>query len=201
MIAIIDYGMGNLKSVEKAFNYLGCNTVVTGSPEKIRSAEKVVLPGVGAFAEAIKCIKETGLDEVINETIQKGKPFLGICLGLQLMFDYSEENNGAEGLGILRGKIKKIDTGIKIPHMGWNRLDIKKESKLFKDLPENPYVYFVHSFHLVADDNDIIAATTYYGREIEVAVEKENLFLTQFHPEKSGEIGLKMLKNFLELIP
>lgn len=199
MIAIIDYGMGNLKSVEKAFNFLNCDTIVTSSPEKIRSASKVVLPGVGAFAEAVKCIKSTGLDEVINETVQKGKPFLGICLGLQLMFDYSEENGGFEGLGILKGKIKKIETGLKIPHMGWNSLNIKKENALFKGLPDNPYVYFVHSFHLVAEDKDIITATTDYGEEIEVAVGKNNIFLTQFHPEKSGETGLKMLKNFIEL--
>ncbi|MGE5330117.1 MAG: imidazole glycerol phosphate synthase subunit HisH [Deltaproteobacteria bacterium] len=201
MIAIIDYGMGNLKSVEKAFNFLGYETVVTGSPDKIRSASKVVLPGVGAFAEAVKCIKSTGLDEVINDTIQEGKPFLGICLGLQLMFDYSEENGGFKGLGILKGNVKKIDTGLKIPHMGWNSLNIKKESALFKGLPDNPYVYFVHSYHMVADDKNIVTATTDYGEEIEVAAAKDNIFLTQFHPEKSGEIGLKMLKNFIELIP
>jgi len=199
MIAIIDYGMGNLKSVEKAFNFLGCDTVVSGSPEIICNASKVVLPGVGAFAEAVKCIRDTHLDEVIKETIQNGKPFLGICLGLQLMFDYSEENGGFEGLGILKGKIKKIDTDLKIPHMGWNSLNIKKENALFKGLPNNPYVYFVHSFHLIADDKDIVTATTEYGKEIEVAVGKDNVFLTQFHPEKSGETGLKMLKNFIEL--
>jgi len=199
MIAIIDYGMGNLKSVEKAFDFLGCETVITGSPEKIRSASKVVLPGVGAFAEAVKCIRETHLDEVIDETIQKGKPFLGICLGLQLMFDYSEENGGFEGLGILKGKIKRIDSGLKIPHMGWNSLNIKKENALFKGLPDNPYVYFVHSFHLIAEDKNIVTATTDYGKEIEVAVGKDNIFLTQFHPEKSGETGLKMLKNFINI--
>lgn len=199
MIAIIDYGMGNLKSVEKAFNYLNCDTTVTDSPEKIRSASKVVLPGVGAFAEAVKAIRNTGLEEVIDTTIQEGKPFLGICLGLQLMFDYSEENGGFDGLGILKGKIKKIDTGLKIPHMGWNSLNIKKENILFKGLPHNPYVYFVHSFHLVAEDKDIVTATTDYGDEIEAAVGKDNIFLTQFHPEKSGETGLKMLKNFIEL--
>jgi len=199
MIAIIDYGMGNLKSVEKAFNFLGGDTFVTGSPKEILGASKVVLPGVGAFAEAVKCIKDTGLDQVINETIRKGKPFLGICLGLQLMFDYSEENGGFEGLGILKGKIKKIDTGLKIPHMGWNSLNIKKENALFKGLSDNPYVYFVHSFHLVADDKEIVTATTEYGEEIEVAVEKDNIFLTQFHPEKSGKTGLKMLENFIEL--
>jgi len=199
MVAIIDYGMGNLKSVEKAFNFLGCDTVITSSPEKIRSASKVVLPGVGAFAEAVKCIKETHLDEVIDETIQKGKPFLGICLGLQLMFDYSEENDGFEGLGILKGKIKKIDSDLKIPHMGWNSLNIKKDNVLFKGLPDNPYVYFVHSFHLVAEDKNIVTATTDYGKEIEVAVGKDNIFLTQFHPEKSGETGLKMLSNFINI--
>ena len=199
MIAIIDYGMGNLRSVEKAFNHLGYDTVVTNLPEEIESAEKVVLPGVGAYADAMENLKRSGLDKVITSVVKQNKPFLGICLGLQLLFDYSEENGGVSGLGILKGKIKKIQEGIKIPHMGWNSLNIKKDCLLFKDLGENPFVYFVHSYHLEAEDKDIVTAATDYGKEIEVAVNKANIFLTQFHPEKSGEVGLKILKNFANI--
>lgn len=197
MIAIIDYGMGNLRSVEKAFNHIGCNTIVTNSPKDIENTDRVVLPGVGAYADAIRCLKESHLDETILNIIEKKKPFLGICLGLQLMFDYSEENGGVGGLGLFKGKIKKIDTGLKIPHMGWNKLDIMKDSPLFKGLGENTFVYFVHSYYLEAEDKDIVIATTDYGKDIEVAVNKDNIFLTQFHPEKSGETGLKILKNFV----
>lgn len=199
MITIIDYGMGNLRSVEKAFNHIGCPTIVTSSAEEIEIAEKVVLPGVGAFADAMKNLTEKGLDKAIGSIIKKKKPFLGICLGLQLLFDYSEENDGVEGLGILKGKIVRINTDLKIPHMGWNKLNIKGKNPLFKGLGDNTHVYFVHSYHLESEDKEIVIATTNYGKEIEVAVNKDNVFLTQFHPEKSGEAGLRILRNFIEL--
>ena len=199
MIAIIDYGMGNLKSVEKAFNHIGCNTLITNSPEEIYKADRVILPGVGAYADAISCLKESGLDQVIKKVVRGNKPFLGICLGLQLLFDFSEENGGIEGLGILKGKIKKIDTGLKIPHMGWNKLNFKSSNPLFKGLSDHAYVYFVHSYYLESQDKDIVIARTNYGKDIEIAVNKDNIFLTQFHPEKSGETGLKILKNFINI--
>lgn len=199
MIAIIDYGMGNLKSVQKAFMYLGTDVIVTDSPKEIERANKVVLPGVGALAEAVACLKSTRLDETIKKTVNQGKPFLGICLGLQMMFDYSEENGGAEGLGIFKGKIIKLDVGLKVPHMGWNKLNMVKDSILFKGLEKEPFVYFVHSYYLEAEDKGIVSATTNYGKDIEVAVDTGNVFLTQFHPEKSGEVGLKMLENFVKI--
>lgn len=199
MIAIIDYGMGNLRSVEKAFNHIGSNTIVTNSPKEIQNANKVVLPGVGAYADAISCLKESGLDQVIRNVIRDNKPFLGICLGLQLLFDSSEENGGVEGLGILKGKIKKINTNLKIPHMGWNKLNFNSSNLLFKGLSDNTYVYFVHSYYLEAEDKSIVIAKTNYGKDIEISVNKDNIFLTQFHPEKSGETGLTILKNFINV--
>jgi len=193
MIAIIDYGMGNLRSVEKAFNHIGSNTIVTNSPKEIQNANKVVLPGVGAYADAISCLKESGLDQVIRNVIRDNKPFLGICLGLQLLFDSSEENGGVEGL------IKKINTNLKIPHMGWNKLNFNSSNLLFKGLSDNTYVYFVHSYYLEAEDKSIVIAKTNYGKDIEISVNKDNIFLTQFHPEKSGETGLTILKNFINV--
>ena len=201
MIAIIDYDAGNIKSVEKALKYLGEDAVITRDREEILSADKVILPGVGAFGDAMGKLRQYGLDEVIRDVTAKGTPFLGICLGLQLLFESSEETPGVEGLGILKGKIVKIPPapGIKIPHMGWNNIKVKEDSRLFKGLPENPYVYFVHSYYLQADDEDIVAATTEYGVKIHAAVEKDNIFACQFHPEKSSTVGLQILKNFVSL--
>ena len=168
MIAIIDYDAGNIKSVEKALHYLGEETTVTRDPQTLLNADKVILPGVGSFGQAMENLHTYGLVPVIHEIVEKKTPFLGICLGLQLLFESSEETPGVEGLGILKGKIVKIPPapGLKIPHMGWNNIKVKEDSRLFKGLPENPYVYFVHSYYLQADDEDIVAATTEYGTDI-----------------------------------
>ena len=201
MIAIIDYDAGNIKSVEKAMHLLGQEVVVTRDRESILTADIVILPGVGAFGDAMSKLRQYGLDEVIRDVTAKGTPFLGICLGLQLLFERSDETPGVEGLGILKGEILRIPDkeGLKIPHMGWNNIKVKEDSRLFKGLPENPYVYFVHSYYLQADDEDIVAATTEYGVKIHAAVEKDNIFACQFHPEKSSTVGLQILKNFVSL--
>ena len=200
MIAIIDYGAGNIKSVEKALELLGEKTVVSSDPETILSADRVILPGVGSFGSAMENIRNRGLEEVIHSVVNSGTPFLGICLGLQLLFDSSEESPGVKGLGILPGKIVRIpyEEGMKIPHMGWNSLEFPRKTCLFGHLEGNPYVYFVHSFYLQAEDESIVAATTQYGVTIHAAVEKDNVFACQFHPEKSSEVGLSILKKFIE---
>ncbi len=194
MIAIIDYDAGNLRNVEKAFRFLGEEAAVTADREAILSADSVVLPGVGAFGDCMASITRKGLDSAIREVIARGTPFLGICLGMQLLFEESEESPGVKGLGILGGKIRRIpDRGLKIPHMGWNDIDCR--GRLFEGLTR-PYVYFVHSYCLDAADKSVVSATAEYGVTIEAAVERGNLFAAQFHPEKSGEAGLRMLKNF-----
>ena len=201
MIAIIDYDAGNIKSVEKALKTLGQEVVVTRDPEVILSADKVILPGVGAFGDAMGKLHDYGLVDVIHKVVEKNIPFLGICLGLQLMFESSEETPGVEGLGILKGKIVKIpDNGeLKIPHMGWNSLHFQNEGRLFANLPQDSYVYFVHSYYLQAEDESIVKATTDYSTYIHASVEKNNVFACQFHPEKSSDVGLTILKNFCEL--
>ena len=201
MIAIIDYDAGNLRSVEKALEALGQQVIVTKDAETIRQAEKVILPGVGAFGDAMANLQRLGLVEVIRETAASGKPFLGICLGLQLLFEDSDETPGVPGLGILRGHIKRIpeQPGLKVPHMGWNNLELHHDGALFRGLPEHPYVYFVHSYYLAAEDPDIVTATAEYGVTIHASVQSGNLFACQFHPEKSSQIGLAILKNFAEL--
>ncbi len=195
MIAIIDYGMGNLRSVQKAFEFVGYDAVVTDDIEKIRKADKIVLPGVGAFGDAIKTIREKHIDEEIYKAVDLKKPFLGICLGMQMVFDKSYEYGEHEGLGIIKGEIKLLPDNVKRPHIGWNSLDIKMRSPLFEGLGDEPYVYFVHSYFLETDA-PVVSATTFYGREIQVAAQKDNVFALQFHPEKSGNTGLKILKNF-----
>lgn len=201
MIAIIDYDAGNIKSVEKAIISLGEEVVVTKDAQTILSADGVILPGVGAFGDAMEKLHTYGLVEVIRECVKKEIPFLGICLGLQLMFESSEESPGVEGLGLLKGTIKRIPAkeGLKIPHIGWNNLTFQKEGKLFKGLPQNSYVYFVHSYYLAAEDETSVAATTEYGTLIHASVEKGNVFACQFHPEKSSEVGLKILQNFIDV--
>ena len=201
MIAIIDYDAGNLKSVEKALVRVGAEPVVTRDAKVITQADKVILPGVGAFGEAMEKLESFDLIDPIYKVVEKGTPFLGICLGLQLLFEYSEEKEGCKGLSLLKGGIKRIPDapGLKVPHMGWNSLKVTENAKLFRNLPENPYVYFVHSYYLQAEDPAIVAATTEYGVTIHASVEKDNLFACQFHPEKSGETGLGILKNFVEL--
>lgn len=197
MIAIIDYDAGNIKSVEKALQYLGEEAVITRDAGEILMADKVVLPGVGAFGDAMEKLNRYGLVPVIHEVVEKGIPFLGICLGLQLMFESSEEAPGVEGLGLLKGKIVRIPEGdgLKVPHMGWNSLSFPKEGRLFAGIPENSYVYFVHSYYLQAEE-DIVTATAEYGVTIHASVEKGNVFACQFHPEKSSTVGLSILKNF-----
>ncbi len=201
MVAIIDYDAGNIKSVEKALRFLGQEVQVTRDREQILHADKVILPGVGAFGDAMKKLCQYGLIDVIKETADKGTPFLGICLGLQLLFDRSDEAPGVEGLGILKGEILKIPKKdeLKIPHMGWNSLEFPRKGKLFDGLGQNPYVYFVHSYYLKAAEEEIVTATTDYGVLIHASVEKGNVFACQFHPEKSGDTGLQILKNFAGL--
>ncbi len=206
MIAIIDYDAGNIRSVEKALAMLGEAPVITRDPALLRAADGVILPGVGAFGDAMNRLREYGLAEVIREIARENRPFLGICLGLQLLFESSEESPGVDGLGILKGRILRIPDGReesgrprKIPHIGWNSLAFPKEGRLFAGLPEGTYVYFVHSYYLKAEE-DIVTARTEYGVSIDASVEKGNLFACQFHPEKSSEAGLRILQNFVELV-
>ena len=201
MVTIIDYDAGNIKSVEKALKLLGQDVVVTRDAETILNADRVILPGVGAFGDAMGKLHDYGLVEVIHKVVEKKIPFLGICLGLQLMFESSEETPGVEGLGLLKGKVVKIpDNGeLKIPHMGWNSLHFQNHGRLFANLPQDSYVYFVHSYYLQAEDESIVKATTEYSTCIHASVEKDNVFACQFHPEKSSEVGLTILKNFCEI--
>lgn len=197
-IVIVDYDAGNLKSVEKALLFLGHEAVPSRDPDVIRRADKVILPGVGAFGEAMEHLHRFGLVSVLQETAAAGTPLLGICLGMQLLFADSEESPGVEGLGILPGHILTIPPaeGLKIPHMGWNSLDINPQSRLFRGIPQGSYVYFVHSYYLKADEERIVAASTEYGTHIHAAVERSNVFGCQFHPEKSSRVGLDILRNF-----
>ncbi|MBQ2696856.1 MAG: imidazole glycerol phosphate synthase subunit HisH [Clostridia bacterium] len=197
MIAILDYDAGNLRSVEKAFLYLGQDVTVTADPKEILSADRVVLPGVGAFRDAMDKLKAAKLDTVVKEVVAKKTPFLGICLGMQLLYEYSEEGD-CEGLGLLKGTVKRFpaDSGLKIPQIGWNHLNVQKESRLLTGVEIPPYVYFVHSYYVDAADKSTVAATVEYGAVADVLVETESIHLTQFHPEKSGKTGLRMLENF-----
>lgn len=201
MIAIIDYDAGNIKSVEKAIQFLGEEAVITRNPEEILSASGVILPGVGAFGDAMEKLHKYNLVPVIQEVVKRQIPFLGICLGLQLLFEKSDESPGVEGLGILEGEIKRIpDKGeLKIPHIGWNSLKFPNAGRLYQGISEDSYVYFVHSYYLDAKDETIVVATTEYGTKIHASVEKGNVFACQFHPEKSSAIGLKILENFLNI--
>ncbi len=202
MIAIIDYDAGNIRSVEKAFAFLGESAIVTRDPKTILGANGVVLPGVGAFGDAMGKLKAYGLDRVVRECVDRDMPFLGICLGLQLLFAESEESPGVEGLHILEGRVLKIpsEQGLKVPHIGWNSLQFKVKGRLFENLQENPFVYFVHSFYLQAADAGIVTATADYGVQIHASVEKGNLFACQFHPEKSSDIGMQILQNFIKVV-
>lgn len=202
MIAIIDYGAGNIQSVSKALAHIGCEAFITRDKDKILKADGAVLPGVGSFGDTMDTMTEYGIKDTVIEYAKSGKPFLGICLGLQLLFPKSEESPEAEGLGIFDGSITKIPSGegLKIPHIGWNSLDIKKNDGLFKGIGKNPYVYFVHSYFLNASDKSIVSAQTEYGVTIDAAVEQRNVYATQFHPEKSGETGLKILRNFADIV-
>lgn len=201
MIAIIDYDAGNIKSVEKALQYLGEEVIITREAEVILNADGVILPGVGAFGDAMDKLNRYGLTEVIHQYVETGKPFLGICLGLQLLFEESEESPRVRGLHLLDGKIVRIpaENGLKVPHIGWNDLSFPREGKLFRGLKEHSYVYFVHSFYLQAEEEQVVTATAEYGVNIHASVEKGNVFACQFHPEKSSEVGMQILRNFIEL--
>ena len=199
-IGIIDYGMANLRSVQKAFEHVGVSAHIISRPEEIRQADRIVLPGVGAFADAVQTLRDKELAPPILDHINSGKPFLGICLGLQMLFDTGYEDGVHQGLGVIRGKTIRFDVdqtlNLKVPHMGWNQLNVVRPSPLFKDLPENSSVYFVHSYHVVPADASVIATTTDYGPPFVSSVWRDNVVATQFHPEKSQRIGLQILKNF-----
>ena len=201
MVAIIDYDAGNIKSVQKAIEYLGEEVISTREPEVILNASRVILPGVGAFGDAMEKLHKYNLVDVIKEVVKREIPFLGICLGLQLLFETSDETPGVQGLGILKGKIKRIpDNGeLKIPHIGWNSLSFPNKGRLYEGISQESYVYFVHSYYLDAEDKGIVVATTEYGTTIHASVEQGNVFACQFHPEKSSSVGLKILDNFLKI--
>ena len=201
MIAIIDYDAGNLKSVEKALQFLGQECVITRAFHEIKKADKVILPGVGSFGDAMSQLRKFELDKVIHEVAAEQKPFLGICLGSQLLFEGSEESDGVEGLHLLDGEILRIpeQEGLKIPNIGWNSLDLQNNGRLFENLNGNPFVYFVHSYYLKAREESIVKATIEYSTHIHASVEKDNIFACQFHPEKSGTVGLQILSNFAKL--
>ena len=202
MVAIIDYGAGNILSVQKALDHIGCENVVTSDREVIMSADGAVLPGVGSFGDAMDNLHKNGLTQAVKNFMSSGRPFLGICLGLQVLFDSSEETPDAAGLSVFSGKVRRFPAGIglKIPQIGWNSIDYDRGCPIFKGLPENPYVYFVHSYYLEASDESVVSAVAEYGVRYHAAVARGNVFATQFHPEKSGEVGLQILRNFAELI-
>ena len=201
MIGIIDYDAGNIKSVEKALQSLGQEIVLTRDKDVLLNADKVILPGVGAFGDAMDRLNEYGLTDTIKKIVEKNTPFLGICLGLQLLFDSSEEAPGVKGLGILKGRIVRFpsDMGLKIPQIGWNELKQPNKGRLFKGIEDGEFVYFVHSYYLIADDIKDVVATTQYGVTVHASVERGNVFACQFHPEKSSDVGLRILRNFIEL--
>lgn len=201
MIAIIDYDAGNIRSVEKALQFLGAETCVTRDEKEILAADHVILPGVGAFGDAMNKLRNYGLEGVIHQVVAQKMPFLGICLGLQLLFEASEEAEGVKGLGILPGRIVRIPEapGLKIPHIGWNSLQFPSAGRLFEGIAKEPYVYFVHSYYLQAEEPEIVKATTEYGVTIHASVEKGNVFACQFHPEKSSDVGMQILKNFIAI--
>lgn len=201
MVAIIDYDAGNIKSVEKALHYLGEEAVITRNRDTILGADRVILPGVGAFGDAMEKLRTYELDKVIQKVVAQNTPFLGICLGLQLLFESSEESESVEGLGILKGKVVRLpeESDMKIPHIGWNSLKYPNPGRLFTGIAEDSYVYFVHSYYLQAKDPSIVTATTEYGTLIHASVEQGNVFACQFHPEKSSEVGMQILKNFLTI--
>ncbi len=199
-ISILDYGMANLRSVQKGFEAAGCSATIVSRPEEISHADRLVLPGVGAFKDAIATLREKELDGPILRHIEKGRPFLGICLGLQMLFDVGYEDGEHKGLGVMAGECIRFDVdetlGLKVPHMGWNQLEVRRQSPLFRELPPGANVYFVHGYHVVPRDAEVIATTTDYGRGFVSSVWKDNVVATQFHPEKSQGVGLKILGNF-----
>lgn len=201
MIAVIDYGVGNLFSVEKALLQFTQDVAVTGAAEAIASADKLVLPGVGDFGECMQNLEATGLIPLLKQKVAAGIPLFGICIGEQILFEGSEESPGAKGLGFFKGMVRRIQApGLKIPHMGWNSVEFSQpRHPIFAHLPEHPYFYFVHSYHAVPEDKSIITARAEYGEQLTAAIARDNIIATQFHPEKSGDVGLQILKNFIEL--
>jgi glutamine amidotransferase len=197
MIAIIDYGAGNLRSVKKAFNYLQRETIIATEPEELNKADKIVLPGVGAFQSAIEKLKETGFYEITYNWLFENKPFLGICLGMQMLFEESEESRGIKGLGILKGKCSRFKKG-KVPQMGWNQIKISKDSPILEGIKDESFFYFLHGYYVEVEDEEIVTATTDYFIQYSSMIEKGNIFAVQFHPEKSGQAGLRMLSNWVE---
>ncbi|HOP72832.1 MAG TPA: imidazole glycerol phosphate synthase subunit HisH [Thermoclostridium caenicola] len=206
MIAIVDYNAGNIRSVQKAFEYAGASCLVTSSPDEILSADGVILPGVGAFADCFGNLKERGLDRVVRQCLEKGMPFLGICLGLQMLFEYSEESGTeggrAEGMGIFKGSVRQfpLNMGLKVPQIGWNSLEMARDCVLFEGLPPTPYVYYVHSYYVDAEDKSLVAARSRYGILYDSAIARGNIFAVQFHPEKSGDVGLVIIRNFMKVV-
>lgn len=201
MIRILDYGAGNLKSVCNALRYIGCEAEITNDAQVLMESGAAILPGVGAFGDAADSLRNSGLWQPALDYIESGRPFLGICLGMQLLFEESEETPGVSGLGVFPGKICRIPDGegLKIPHMGWNSLDIQKQDGLFANVPQQSYVYFVHSYYLHSSEREIVSSCTTYGVQIDASVQSGNVFGAQFHPEKSGEAGLQMLRNFANI--
>ena len=199
MIAIVDYGRGNLRSVQKAFEYLGYRALVTSDPDAILKAEKLVLPGVGAFGDCMDNLKALGLDGAVREFVASGKPFLGICLGLQLLFTYSEEFGPVEGLNLVRGRVVRFPAGLKVPHMGWNQIEIERRCPLLEGIGSGEYFYFVHSYYVVPEDDSVVVARTEYGVPFVSMINMDNIYATQFHPEKSQKAGLRLLDNFARL--
>ncbi len=199
MVAIIDYGAGNLQSVKKALDFIGAESKITDNKDEINAASHIILPGVGSFADAMSCIRERGLEETIKKSADGSKHFLGICLGLQLLFESSEESPGVKGLGVFKGDIVTIpkDNGLKVPHIGWNSVKLNQTNGIFEGIKDESYFYFVHSYYLKNADEDIVAGTTEYGVPIQCAVQNDRVCATQFHPEKSSEVGLALLKNFV----
>ena len=202
-IAIVDYGMANLRSVQKAFEHVGTRAEILSQPEQIDGADKIVLPGVGAFCDAVATLRKQGMVEPILRHIERGKPFFGICLGLQMLLDVGYEDGKHEGLGVLRGQCVRFDVdeqlGLKVPHMGWNQLDVRRPAPIFRDLPAQAGVYFVHGYHVVPADADVVATTTDYGRPFVSSIWRDNVMATQFHPEKSQRVGMQILANFAAL--
>lgn len=201
MIAILDYDAGNLKSVEKALTFLREESIITRDRNEVKQADKLILPGVGSFGAAMEQLKKYEIDQMLEEAVEEGKPLLGICLGLQLLFEGSEESHGVEGLHLLKGSIVKIpdQEGLKIPHIGWNSLKLEHNGRLFQGIHAEPYVYFVHSYYLHAEEERIVTASAEYGVWIHASVEQGNIFACQFHPEKSSSVGLKILSNFAKI--
>ncbi|MBU3181922.1 imidazole glycerol phosphate synthase subunit HisH [Clostridium psychrophilum] len=200
MIAIVDYGVGNLNSVQNALKSINVPSIISSNANEITKCRSIIVPGVGAFPDAMKNMRETGIDKVVIAAAKKGKPILGICLGMQLFFEESDEIEKCEGLGLLKGNITKLEGPIKIPHMGWNSLSFENNTPLLKGIPENKYVYFVHSYYAVNCEEGIINAYSMYEKKIPAIVSKGNIFGMQFHPEKSGDFGMKLLKNFVEVV-